>query len=176
MKKPTNVSHLMCSTCKEKQPARSFSSKEKNKLNKRTCTPCLGAIRKTNQKEIRGNVLSAIFEHVTWTLSALPVNNAKRELERREMERKKMTPAYNTFIVARDKETCYYCQEKGFTADHLLPIARGGSTTDENCVCACSFCNHIKGHMYEEEFRRLKKAITQEEWSAFKKAYETKKK
>lgn len=43
---------------------------------------------------------------------------------------------------------CYYCQIKvppsDLTMDHLVPIARGGSSTRGNIVPACRACNQTK--------------------------------
>lgn len=44
---------------------------------------------------------------------------------------------------------CYYCKKKfpfnELTLDHIVPLARGGSTTPGNCVPACRECNKNKG-------------------------------
>lgn len=58
----------------------------------------------------------------------------------------------NTFLFARDSYRCQYCgrhrQELGrresLTRDHVVPQSRGGANTWENCVTACSTCNHRK--------------------------------
>ncbi len=44
---------------------------------------------------------------------------------------------------------CYYCGKKfchaELTLDHIVPLARGGTTTPGNCVPACRACNKQKG-------------------------------
>ncbi len=44
--------------------------------------------------------------------------------------------------------TCYYCGEKvGFkdlTMDHVIPLARGGSSRKDNLVPCCKDCNNKK--------------------------------
>jgi 5-methylcytosine-specific restriction endonuclease McrA len=51
---------------------------------------------------------------------------------------------FNLFL--RDEFACQYCGSKGeLTFDHVLPRARGGRTTWENVVAACSPCNIEKG-------------------------------
>ncbi len=44
---------------------------------------------------------------------------------------------------------CYYCQKKfppkELTMDHIVPLARGGTTTPGNVVPACKDCNKKKG-------------------------------
>ena len=51
---------------------------------------------------------------------------------------------FNLFL--RDEFCCQYCGAKGdLTFDHVVPRARGGTTTWENVVAACSKCNLKKG-------------------------------
>lgn len=51
---------------------------------------------------------------------------------------------FNLFL--RDEFCCQYCGSKGdLTFDHVVPRARGGVTSWENVVAACSRCNLQKG-------------------------------
>ena len=51
---------------------------------------------------------------------------------------------FNLFL--RDEFRCQYCGAKGdLTFDHVVPRARGGVTSWENVVAACSSCNLRKG-------------------------------
>ena len=51
---------------------------------------------------------------------------------------------FNLFL--RDEFSCQYCGKKGeMTFDHIVPRCRGGRTTWENVVAACSMCNFRKG-------------------------------
>ncbi|MCF6305769.1 MAG: HNH endonuclease [Rhodobacteraceae bacterium] len=51
---------------------------------------------------------------------------------------------FNLFL--RDGFSCQYCGKSGeMTFDHVTPRARGGRTTWENVVAACSPCNLYKG-------------------------------
>ncbi|TRD18874.1 HNH endonuclease [Palleronia caenipelagi] len=51
---------------------------------------------------------------------------------------------FNLFL--RDEFRCQYCGSKGdLTFDHVVPRARGGRTSWENVVAACSPCNLSKG-------------------------------
>jgi len=61
---------------------------------------------------------------------------------------------FRRHILVRDKHTCYYCGQFGDTIDHLLPRAKGGHTTPDNCVCACMACNQSKADRDLEEFAR----------------------
>ncbi|NDR55797.1 HNH endonuclease [Aliiruegeria sabulilitoris] len=51
---------------------------------------------------------------------------------------------FNLFL--RDEFRCQYCGTTGdLTFDHVVPRARGGITSWENVVAACSCCNLRKG-------------------------------
>lgn len=165
------MSKLMCAHCRTKQEQSQFSSKEKKKLNKRVCTPCVEKNRKEWQKKNKKNILRIIYQQSSNLPTVMKENPTPHELARREKERKKLTSDFNTYIVKRDSAICYYCHEEGKTVDHKHPIARGGATTEENCVCACQFCNNIKGHMLLDEFKNLKNNFTSYEWNKLKTNY-----
>lgn len=51
---------------------------------------------------------------------------------------------FNLFL--RDEFRCQYCGKRGeLTFDHVVPRARGGVTSWQNVVAACSPCNLAKG-------------------------------
>jgi 5-methylcytosine-specific restriction endonuclease McrA len=53
-------------------------------------------------------------------------------------------------IFLRDRNRCQYCgarpSRENLTIDHVVPRSRGGHTTWENVVLACSTCNARKGN------------------------------
>ena len=57
------------------------------------------------------------------------------------------TPAFTRFnVFLRDRFTCQYCgAHDDLTFDHVVPRSKGGHTTWDNVVTACSPCNLIKG-------------------------------
>ena len=58
-------------------------------------------------------------------------------------------PAFTRFnVFLRDRFTCQYCGEReDLTFDHVVPRSKGGVTTWENVVAACSDCNLKKADM-----------------------------
>ncbi len=59
-------------------------------------------------------------------------------------QRKVAFTRFNLFL--RDEFCCQYCGSRGeLTFDHVLPRARGGITSWDNVVAACSTCNLRKG-------------------------------
>ena len=56
-------------------------------------------------------------------------------------------PTFTRFnVFLRDKFKCQYCTSpQDLTFDHLIPRCKGGITSWDNVVTACSSCNMIKG-------------------------------
>jgi len=53
-------------------------------------------------------------------------------------------PMTRAALMHRDRFRCAYCGSKADTVDHVIPRSRGGAHSWENCVAACSACNHRK--------------------------------
>ncbi|CAN3129989.1 HNH endonuclease [Mycobacterium sp. smrl_JER01] len=53
-------------------------------------------------------------------------------------------PMTRAALMHRDRFRCAYCGAKADTVDHVIPRSRGGAHSWENCVAACSACNHRK--------------------------------
>ena len=69
----------------------------------------------------------------------------------------------------RDEYSCQYCGEKlsskELQVEHVLPRSRGGPTSWENCVAACSSCNARKADLTPTEAGMpLKKRPTRPSW------------
>ena len=65
-------------------------------------------------------------------------------------------PAFTRFnVFLRDRFVCQYCSDSfsshDLTFDHVVPRSRGGRTTWENVVTACSSCNLLKGNRLPAE-------------------------
>jgi 5-methylcytosine-specific restriction endonuclease McrA len=58
-------------------------------------------------------------------------------------------PFTRVSLLRRDDHRCQYCGTRPphaqLTIDHVVPRARGGQTSWENCVAACVRCNSRKG-------------------------------
>ncbi|MBD2867448.1 HNH endonuclease [Paenibacillus arenilitoris] len=67
---------------------------------------------------------------------------------------------FRRYILERDNYTCYFCGEPGDTIDHMLPRAKGGHTTPDNCVCACNACNQSKADQDIERFMERNESLS----------------
>ncbi len=67
----------------------------------------------------------------------------------REYVKPALYPAFTRFnLFLRDEFECQYCgAPNDLTFDHVIPRSKGGRTTWENVVAACSRCNLRKGNM-----------------------------
>lgn len=67
---------------------------------------------------------------------------------REYMKYKKSVRFSRKNLFLRDLYRCQYCGETfdnhELTIDHVMPQSKGGKTTWENCVAACSRCNSNK--------------------------------
>lgn len=64
-------------------------------------------------------------------------------------------PAFTRFnVFLRDRFTCQYCgQHEDLTFDHVIPRSKGGMTTWDNVVAACSGCNLRKSDRLPDDVR-----------------------
>ena len=65
-------------------------------------------------------------------------------------------PAFTRFnVFLRDRFACQYCTQsqpaEELTFDHVVPRSRGGRTTWDNVVAACTTCNLRKGSKLPHE-------------------------
>jgi hypothetical protein len=62
-------------------------------------------------------------------------------------------------VLQRDGFACHYCGRKApeveLHVDHVIPVAEGGSSDDDNLVAACTDCNHGKADVLLERHQPL---------------------
>lgn len=63
--------------------------------------------------------------------------------------------AIRSKVFARDNYTCAYCGARGVSleCDHVVPLSKGGPTTEDNLVTACKPCNRSKGAKEMQEWK-----------------------
>lgn len=80
-------------------------------------------------------------------------------------EAKKM---WRNSIKERWNHQCAYCGSKteDLSIDHIVPQAKGGNDHITNTLCACTKCNHSKGHEQWEQWFSRQKFFTEERKNA----------
>lgn len=73
-----------------------------------------------------------------------------RELHKVAPEREPIPAYLRRRILARDDNACRYCgnMDGPFHMDHVVPVSKGGPTTQGNLVTACETCNLRKGAQF----------------------------
>ena len=66
---------------------------------------------------------------------------------------KKQVPFSKQSVFIRDNYQCQYCgcYPKRPEIEHIIPKSKGGKSTFENCVTACTPCNREKGSRTPKE-------------------------
>ncbi len=66
----------------------------------------------------------------------------------------------------RSSGICYYCRGKfkpaDLTMDHLIPVVRGGKSTEGNLVPCCKECNNKKKHLLPMEWEEYLSSLRKE--------------
>ncbi len=67
---------------------------------------------------------------------------------RKEREKAQKLKKSQWWLTQLNRGLCHYCEKKfapkELTMDHVIPIARGGTSTEGNIVPACKACNRDK--------------------------------
>ena len=101
---------------------------------------------------------------------AVELLNMSEESRRECVRVSERVPFSRRNIYKRDRFQCQYCGTRTpigeLTIDHVLPRARGGRSTWENCVLACLRCNRRKGHRLPSEAGlQLRRPPREPHWS-----------
>lgn len=79
--------------------------------------------------------------------------NALTPIEKHERtERKKVNAKFRKHIYKLDSYNCVYCNShENIIIEHMLPLSRWGTTSEENCVTSCGNCNRQKSNKTPQE-------------------------
>ena len=58
-------------------------------------------------------------------------------------------------VIERDNSTCYICNTvvnfNDVELDHLIPVSKGGNSSNENVAVSCMKCNRSRGNRINEK-------------------------
>jgi len=84
----------------------------------------------------------------------IPLNPDPQHVAR-ERQKARELRASGWWINLVHRGECHYCKKRfpatALTMDHIIPVARGGTTTRGNVVPACKACNQTKRHLTPAE-------------------------
>jgi 5-methylcytosine-specific restriction endonuclease McrA len=74
---------------------------------------------------------------------------------------KRRTSGFAKEFLVKNKETyCIYCDniltDENATADHIIPISKGGNNTQVNLIVCCKDCNNERGNLEFDRYLTLK--------------------
>ena len=94
----------------------------------------------------------------------LDPENTDPKLVKKEREKAQKLRKTQWWLTLLNRGICHYCSRKflarELTMDHIVPIARGGTSTQGNIVPACRECNRDK--KLETPAERLLKELAME--------------
>lgn len=74
--------------------------------------------------------------------------------------RRRTTGFAKEFLLYNKQPRCIYCnvslRQDNATADHIVPISKGGNNTQINLVVCCKDCNNERGNTEFNEYLTLK--------------------
>lgn len=152
-----------CKKCGEEKGLDCFANQKSGKLGKRSrCRSCLSSQRNEHRANNRESHLKKRRDYYAVSNELAYVNNrnalnpgiakaacANRKAKSMGLEdRITFTQVHDLF--ANHGWGCYYCDVQSvdpsvMTLDHVVPLAKGGQNTIQNCVPACAECNSSKG-------------------------------
>ena len=91
-------------------------------------------------------------------------DNKKKKKKKNQARRRAIKLKTRFAILERDGFMCIYCGKNGtegtLHVDHVVPVSKGGETTEDNLVTACVECNLGKhGGIYEGAIKHAKEYV-----------------
>ena len=100
----------------------------------------------------KNDSFTVIFDSETIEKFVLYLSEELSHKKKAQRERSLMTKSLRESIKKRDNYTCQNCGNSIFNEpnllleiDHIIPIAKGGTSTPENLQTLCWKCNRVKG-------------------------------
>jgi hypothetical protein len=163
-----NLRLKQCSKCGIEQPLTNFYLRKSSKDGYyQQCKPCLYAVHK---KWNKANSEKVNLSKKAW-VKANPEKNSASKKAWNKANPEKNSDYYHSrkarklnngvFIISKKflkklyESKCIVCgDEKNITADHIIPISRGGTHSEGNLQPLCLSCNSSKKNKTMTEWRK----------------------
>ena len=150
--------HKQCCECKQVKTLEEYSPSDRGRKGRSAyCRPCasLRVIATRDPREHREKIRKYREENREWWRFLHRAHQFNRRNKEKVTSDGSVTKKFIKELY--DESTCYYCgllvERELRTADHKIPLDRGGAHTANNLVMACLSCNSSKTNKTEEEFR-----------------------
>lgn len=136
-KKPITEKH--CSRCKELLPIACFTRDKCSKDGYRSaCKKCWRSFEKSEKFK------ASQRRYLTSDKGRVKSAQATARYSQRRGKEKLSTLEWKAIILAFDGKCAYCDMAVELTADHIIPVSKGGKTTLTNIAPACQSCNSSK--------------------------------
>jgi 5-methylcytosine-specific restriction endonuclease McrA len=100
-----------------------------------------------SESEIKLEVANAVLKHEKRYQQLQRQLDAFSSIERADSERRERIPDdVRIFVWQRDEGKCVRCgSNERLEFDHIIPVVKGGSSTERNIQLLCERCNREKG-------------------------------
>ena len=72
--------------------------------------------------------------------------------------------ALRALVLAAAGYRCHHCGGMATEADHVVPLAEGGTNTLDNYVASCGPCNHARGGALGGQRKAARALRTSRRW------------
>lgn len=140
-----------CARCRQREYDRRYKAK-KRLVNRAAYNAYQRAYRQTHPQTDPAKRLATGERHRRRNLALFADKERLRRARKRSNGGKVSRREWRR-LLQRHAGRCFYCGASATTLDHLIPVARGGTSFIGNLVPACVSCNSRKQDRLPVEFR-----------------------
>ncbi len=145
-----------CTKCREAKSLDDFYFRKESGKHRNECKECVKGVQKESYSSKKDVKIVMATDYQKSNPEARKAIAANQKAKRFSSDLK-ITKQGVKNLFDYHGWCCYYCDVQSvdpsvMTLDHVVPFARGGQNTIQNCVPACAACNISKKDQTESEF------------------------